>query len=618
MKKWFDTLSRTLFLYNFSIRSRLILYFLFLVLLPTTIISITVYNKSTDIITRNVNTSIENNLNLMQDNLAQRFAAADNSMIALYLNTEFADLISSNRPTDSTGIINELAALNKLLENFPGSGTPGSSFVPMLYMLNRPEYTQYNFSRRVFNLDLISLKPWYLSIPPRSDFTVVGLSSLDSKFTLKFAKRLFGIRHAQLPYVGLLTIDIPVTEFGNLLEHYKPTAGSRIYIADQTGTIAISPDAGLVGQNISTQDYYSHMRSTDDNRAGLHSFRQVMQGENMLVSYIKMPDTGWTILSFSPVSELNGELASFQRVMYIAIGICMLISLMMALLLSENISAPIRKFIQSMSHAESGNFNITIRYRRKDEFSYLFNRYNKLLQQIKALIDKLYVTELRKKEAELKTLQAQINPHFLYNTLDSINWIAINHNIPEISHMVTALSDFFRYSLSKGRNIIPLRDELRQVDSYLQIQQFRFQDKLEYELEETDPRLLEECLVVKLSLQPLVENAIIHGIQKRRGKGKVRIRVECPHEILSVSVFDDGVGADPERLNQLLTGKQQDNLSYGIRNVHTRIQQFFGEAYGIRYYANTEDGCGLLAMIRFPVVTTWDEVMEDVDDDRSR
>lgn len=136
--------------------------------------------------------------------------------------------------------------------------------------------------------------------------------------------------------------------------------------------------------------------------------------------------------------------------MYVVIGICMLVSLMMALLLSENISAPIRKFIQSMSHAESGNFNIIIRYRRKDEFSYLFNRYNKLLQQIKALIDKLYVTELRKKEAELKTLQAQINPHFLYNTLDSINWLAINHDVPEISHMVTSLSDFFRYSLSKG------------------------------------------------------------------------------------------------------------------------------------------------------------------------
>lgn len=616
MKKLFDTLSKTLFLYNFSIRSRLILYFLFLVLLPTTIISITVYNKSADIITRNVNTSIENNLNLVQDNLAQRFESANNSMVSLYLNTEFADLISSNRPTDSTGIINELAALNKMLENFPANGTSGSSFVPMLYMLNRPEYTQYNFSRRVFNIDQISLKPWYLGIPARSDFTVVGLSSLDSRFTLKFAKRLFGIRHAQLPYVGLLTIDIPVTEFGTLLEHYKPTTGSRIYIADQTGTIAISPEETLIGQNISTQDYYGKMAAEPADPGIFHSFDHVIQGENMLVSYKKIKATGWTILSISPISELNGELASFRRVMYVVIGICMLVSLMMALLLSENISAPIRKFIQSMSHAESGNFNIIIRYRRKDEFSYLFNRYNKLLQQIKALIDKLYVTELRKKEAELKTLQAQINPHFLYNTLDSINWLAINHDVPEISHMVTSLSDFFRYSLSKGRNIIPLRDELKQVESYLEIQQFRFQDKLVYELEKADPRLLEECLVVKLSIQPLVENAIIHGIQQRRGKGTIRIRVDSSHDVLCISVFDDGVGADPERLNQLLTD-QQGNQSYGIRNVHMRIQQFFGESYGIRYYANTEDQAGLLAMIRFPVVTTWEEVIEDVDDDHS-
>ncbi|WP_342563874.1 sensor histidine kinase [Paenibacillus sp. FSL R7-0345] len=616
MKKWFDILSKTLFLYNFSIRSRLILYFLFLVLLPTSIISVTVYNKSAGIITRNVNTSIENNLNLVQDNLDQRFTSAYNSMVSLYLNTDFADLISSNRPTDSSGIINELAALNKILENFPAGGTSGSSFVPMLYMLNRPEYTQYNFSRRIFNIDQISLKPWYLAIPAKSEFTVVGLSSLDSQYTIKFAKRLFGIRHAQLPFAGLLTIDIPVSEFSTLLNHYKPTPGSRIYIVDQKGTIAISPDESLIGQNISSQDYFSKIIPAAEGSGSFHSFRHVIRGENTLVSYHNIQATGWTVFSFSPVSELNGELASFQRVMYVVIGICMLVSLMMALLLSENISAPIRKFIQSMSHAESGNFNIIIRYRRKDEFSYLFNRYNKLLQQIKALIDKLYVTELRKKEAELKTLQAQINPHFLYNTLDSINWLAINHNVPEISSMVTSLSDFFRYSLSKGRNIIPLSDELKQVESYLDIQQFRFQDKLSYELEKVDPQLL-ECLVVKLSIQPLVENAIIHGIQQRRGKGTIRIRVAATQDILSVSVFDDGVGADPGRLNLLLTDQNPGSQSYGIRNVHMRIQQFFGETYGIRYYANTEDHSGLLAMLRFPAVTTWDEVNEDVDNDHS-
>ena len=234
MKKYYDSLSKALFLYNFSIRSRLILYFLFLVLLPTTIISVTIYNKSAGIITRNMNTSIENNFNLVQDNLPRRFEAANQSMTALYLNSEFANLISSNRPTDSTGIINELAALNKILEDFPASGTSGNSFVPMLYMLNRPEYTQYNFSRRVFNIDLITLKPWYLNIPAKADFAVVGLSSLDSRFTLKFAKRLFGIRHAQLPYVGLLTLDIPVAEFGTLLEHYKPTPGSKVNAEPET------------------------------------------------------------------------------------------------------------------------------------------------------------------------------------------------------------------------------------------------------------------------------------------------------------------------------------------------------------------------------------------------
>lgn len=615
MKQWFDTLSKFLFLYNFSIRSRLILYFLFLVLLPTTIISITIYNKSTEIIARNADTSIQNNLNLVEDHLMQKFNNADDAMISLYLNSEFADLISSDRATDGTGIINELNELNKILENFPSSGGTGVRFVPMLYMVNRPEYTQYNFSRRVFNSDLISLKPWYLNIPAKSDMSVIGLSSLDSQYTLKFAKRLFGIRHIQLPYVGILTLDIPLSDFNSTVENYKPTPGSKIYVVDQNDRIALSPDPELIGKSLSTLEYSRNM-STSETDDQFRSFQYKQDGENMLMTYKDITPYGWKVIALSPISELSGDLFSFRRVMYLVITVCMLLSLMMALLLSENISAPIRKFVHSMSHAETGNFNIKIVYKRKDEFAYLFQRYNAMMQQIKALIDKLYVTELRKKEAELKSLQAQINPHFLYNTLDSMNWLAIRHNVPELSNMVTSLADFFRYSLSKGNNVIPLRDELRQVESYLEIQRFRFQDKLEYQLEAADAELLNSCLIVKLTLQPLVENAIVHGIQKKQGPGMIRIRVRQESgNLLTISVFDNGAGADPRQLNDLLNARQPTDNSYGIRNVHSRIKQFFGEAYGIKYYRNDEDEQGLLVVVSCPMVTTWNEVNEDDHDD---
>lgn len=620
MKKWFDRLSKFLFLYNFSIRSRLILYFLFLVLLPTTILAITIYNKSASIIERNAQTSIQNNLNLVEDQLMQKFNNADEAMTSLYLHSQFADLISSDRATDTAGMINELNELNKILENFPSTGGAGVRFVPMLYLVNRPEYTQYNFSRRVFNLDLISLKPWYLGIPAKSDMSVIGLSSLDSEYTLKFAKRLFGIRHIQLPYVGILTVDVPLGDFSSAIEHYKPTPGSTLYIADHNNRIALSPDPGLIGRDLNSLEYAANLPIFEAGGSGSasHSFQYKQEGENLLVTYKEITPYGWKVIALSPLSELNGELFSFQRVMYLVIAVCMLLSLMMALLLSENISAPIRKFVQSMSHAESGNFSIKILYKRKDEFAYLFQRYNMMLQQIKALIDKLYVTELRKKEAELKSLQAQINPHFLYNTLDSMNWLAIRHNVPEISSMVTSLADFFRYSLSKGSNIIPLRDELRQVESYLEIQSFRFRDKLEYKLEAIDEELLSSCLIVKLTLQPLVENAIIHGIQKKHGPGTIRIRVRQEHDnLLTLSVFDNGAGADPEELNALLNTRQPGGGSYGIRNVHSRIKQFFGEAYGIKYYRNEEDGQGLLVVVSCPVVTTWNEVEEDDHDDHS-
>ena len=161
-------------------------------------------------------------------------------------------------------------------------------------------------------------------------------------------------------------------------------------------------------------------------------------------------------------------------------------------------------------------YDIRIRYNRKDEFTQLFSQYNIMLRQTKELIKKLYFSENKKKEAELKALQAQINPHFLYNTLDSINWIALRHKVPEVSHMVTSLSDFFRYSLNKGKNIIVIEDELRQVESYLSIQKVRFKERLDYEIV-AEPEVCRH-IAVKLILQPLVENALIHGIERRPGK----------------------------------------------------------------------------------------------------
>lgn len=216
--------------------------------------------------------------------------------------------------------------------------------------------------------------------------------------------------------------------------------------------------------------------------------------------------------------------------MVFVIVICMLFALLTALVLSGNISKPILALVKSMSTIEHGNFDIKLRYRKKDEFGILFEQYKQMMEKIKDLVERLYVSEVSKKEAELqakdaelKALQAQINPHFLYNALDSINLYAMRYNVPNISDMVSSLSNFFRYGLSKGKSIITLNDEKKHVESYLEIQKMRFGGKLNYTLD--FPNDILQCLTVKLILQPLVENSIIHGIQKVEGEGWIRLSV---------------------------------------------------------------------------------------------
>lgn len=601
------------FLFTTSIRSRLLLYFIGLILLPTSIISYTIYAKSTSIITNKINTSLEEKLAMIAININQKLEAVNDISAEIYLNRDLIRVLSSQHPFDKTALVSEMSMLDKLLENYSVPNVTQTLLIPRLYLINRPEYLMYSFSDKVSDISLIEQAPWYLNLPPKAEYTVVGLDkvviSSTTIPTIKIAKRLFGLDDMLIPYNGLLTIDVDIDYFNNILNKSKPTTGTSTFIIDKHSSIIISPNTALLGKAASQEiDMSGNMTN---NLAGSGSFIEKRSNGNMFVSYQHMSDLNWTIVSITPMSELNGELNAFNKFIYIVIILCAIVALLMALLLADNISFPIRKLVKSMKIVQNGNFEISLEYTRNDEFSYLFKTYNKMLIELKSLIDKLFISEKIKREAELKALQAQINPHFLYNTLDSVNWMAIKHDVPDISTMVTSLSDTFRYSLSKGNNIIPLLDEKKQVESYLRIQKIRFKDKLDFSID--FPQEILGYLTVKLILQPIVENSIIHGIEKRRGIGTIVIKGERLDYVIEISISDNGVGTDVEELNAILTDPNSSK-SFAIQNVNKRIKHFFGNEYGIRFYDNEESG--VTVRMRFPAVTTMEGY--DVNDDHSR
>lgn len=241
---------------------------------------------------------------------------------------------------------------------------------------------------------------------------------------------------------------------------------------------------------------------------------------------------------------------------------------------------------------QSGSFQELI-----DQDYQIFPEQNEVMQKLDSILDKKNIIELSTKHAELLALQNQINPHFLYNTLDTIMWLAEAKQTEDVVSMVTWLSDFFRTTLSKGQDYITVEEEKNHIDSYLKIQHFRYQDILEYEIDIEEE--IYDYMIPKLTLQPLVENALYHGIKLKRGMGKILIQGFQKGERLIFRVIDNGKGMDEKTLNELRKriaglGSASDG-GFGLSNVNQRLQYYFGEEYGV--FLESEENVGTEATI---------------------
>ena len=288
------------------------------------------------------------------------------------------------------------------------------------------------------------------------------------------------------------------------------------------------------------------------------------------------------------------------------ISICILTTIVVILLAmfltiyaGRSVTVPIRKLCDVTSKVAEGDFTIKTKVMAEDEIAVLTRNFNDMTKEIGILIEDMKKQQENLHIIEMQLLQAQINPHFLYNTLDTIVWLAEAKQTEEVVAMVTYLSDFFRTTLSKGKDFITVEEEKLHIESYLKIQHFRYQDTMDYEI------AIEEGLyhytIPKLMLQPLIENAICHGIRNKRGKGHIQITGEKDDGEIVFRVIDNGCGMSEEELAKLRSSiENNDNYSakdggFGIVNVNQRIHAYYGEQYGV--FFESEEGEGTIASV---------------------
>lgn len=396
-------------------------------------------------------------------------------------------------------------------------------------------------------------------------------------------------------------------------------AGNWMVILDNQGREVVSDHDPVTRLFLADADVVEQISHGEQGR-----IMRRYKGANYSISYQGLTVAPWKIVNIKSERVLLHQLNELGLFILILTGACMAVTLVLAVILSNTITHPLVRLEETIQRVTQRNLDVKFEYPYRDEVGHLgrsfnfmveeirelFQRLNQTIVQLQAEKEKVKLEQQLKRQAELKALQAQINPHFLYNTLDSIHWMADQIKATQISQMTMALGTLFRTGLNKGLDIITIKNELENVTSYLTIQKMRYGEHFNYSID-VDPKV-QHLLTIKLILQPLVENAIYHGIKEKPGAGSITITggmAQNGKDVL-LQVYDNGAGIQRLAL-EFINRRLEEGIpegqpvfaerGYGIYNVNERIKLYFGEDYGLHF--KSEWGRGTEVTILIPAVT---------------
>lgn len=389
---------------------------------------------------------------------------------------------------------------------------------------------------------------------------------------------------------GVILINLNMNKITEICNSFQEKQENFICIINDKGELVYEQQNGrerfAFDEKENRQELNTALGKTKES-----CFRLNYRGEKYLVTRTDMKTTGWTLVSMVPYKSVMAETMAISGVMILAVAITLIVTLLLLNRILTGVVKPLKKLEKYMVQVNPDNMDQRMEILTDDEIGHLSMKFNQMMDRIRNLKEQVIEEQEDKRKYELQALQAQINPHFLYNTLDSIIWMA-ETNDSNIVAMTEALAKLFRISLNKGNEEISLERELEHVKNYLIIQSMRYADKFTYEIS-AEPGV-ERCRTIKLILQPIVENCIYHGIKKKRGTGKITIRAYRREQNLIIEVSDDGCGMSEEICRKILSDEiESENISgsgIGVKNVNERIQLRFGKKYGLSY--SSEEGVG--------------------------
>ena len=398
--------------------------------------------------------------------------------------------------------------------------------------------------------------------------------------------RAVEITHGTSTEQGILLIDIRYSSLQQILENITLGNQGYLYMVSSSGELIYHPKM----QMIETGQLSENVAMAMEYRDG--SYRERYEGEWREVSVKSVGYTGWKLLSVTPEKGLPLSNLKMQLFAVFVVAAFLLVLVITNTFISSRITTPIQELEKSVNAIEAGDLDTEGYMGGSYEIRHLGRSIGDMAKRIKTLMEDIVAEHESKRKSEFNTLQSQINPHFLYNTLDIIVWMIENEQKQDAVRVVTALARFFRISLSKGKSIITVRDELEHVRNYLMIQRTRFKNKFVYKIE-ADKAVM-ELVCLKLTLQPLVENAIYHGMEFMDGDGEICVTAYRDGEKLIFRISDNGLGMTAQQVENLLDERNhvssRKGSGIGVKNVNERIRLYFGEEYGITIWSEPDEG----------------------------
>lgn len=586
----------TQILRDLPIRRKLIISFFVLIFTPLGLLTFISYTNVAGIYEDQVHFSAQQSFDQAYTFLNYNFNTVINSSDVIYFDPSVQTILkkSQEESQEVVGQNADMLLLDRMLYNLKNYG---GIYRAMLYV---PDWLSYanqginfgnltEFQKTGLYRELSASKDKVSWEPPHE---IICDNNRDMISVLSFYRKMKDLNQLDVN-LGVLRISVPESEIVAILSKANMTKGGVVYLQDGDGNIVTSSSSDeMAALNIQPQKI-QNLSTSEANWEKI-----TLNHRDFLVISRNLQHTPWTMVTAIPNSEIfaqSNHIRSLMLILTMVIGMC---AYGLAYLISRSTVNRLILLTGKMEEVQRGNLEVTVDSHSRDEIGKLMDSFNIMIRRTKALVQREFQASKAIKNYELKALQAQINPHFLYNTLDLINWKALDHDVPEIAQIVQSLAKFYKLSLNKGRDIVTVEDELNHIISYVQIQNFRFENRIHLILQ-VDPAAYHNK-ILKIVLQPLVENAIVHGILgSDSATGSIRISSRYDGPALVLLIQDDGVGMEPKIAQELLNPQLADTQKgYGVLNIDMRLKLYYGPEYGLTYVS--QQGQGVLVEVRIP------------------